>query len=781
MNKIFTALPSWAGQLLWPAGLGLFLAAASLLDPGGQIGALELKTQDARARAYAGPTPQTGGIVLVDISEQSLKRLEPVFGRWPWPRSAHGEVVEYLARDGAKAVAFDIIFSERNRTAQLDEAALRDLTVFAGNADIPEVRDALLARLAALTPAAGDNFLAQKTAEAGNVVSPVVFYVDDAEARLSPGMAASGPDLTAALAALAGSGVPAKATEPAFPRFHTAITPYPELAKASRSLGHINFLPDADGLCRRYRPLVRFDGSDALYPSLALAVAATALGVDVSSIVVTPDHIQIGERALPFAADGTAFIKFQGGPGAVASGKDETTPTYAYESYEAVLSSAHQATQGVETVLPKGRFKDKIVIIGTTAVGLKDVRATPFSPVSPSFEIHANIIDAILTGNTPRALPPAWALILTPALCLAAALLVSAGKAAIGVPASLALAAGAPIAAWALYGQGIVAPMAGPGLAALASAIAGGAHKYYRESREKTRIKSAFGQYLAPAVMEEILKHPENLRLGGAKRILTVLFSDIKNFTALAENLPAEEVASMLNTYFTRMAACVTQTGGIVDKFIGDALMAEWNAPGLAPDHAARACRAALLMREELRALNLDWRALGKPELAMRIGINTGEMIVGNMGAENIFDYSVIGDEVNTASRLEALSKLFGTTILTAEATAEGARLHAPDDFVFRRLALVRIKGRVRELRVFELAGSPTELSAQTLDGLQAYEQGLALYESGRHDEAVPAFEDASRLIPGDEPAALLTRLCRERQAGSEAEKFSGIIEQKEK
>ena len=777
MSTPLKALPGRAGQVLWPAGLGLLLAVLCLLDPGGQLGVLELKTQDARARTYARPTAHTGGIVLLDISEQSLRRLEPVFGRWPWPRSAHGEVVAYLARDGAKAVAFDIIFSERTRTVQLDEAALRDLTVFAGNADIPEVRDELLARLTALTPTAGDDFLARKTAEAGNVVSPVVFYVDDDEARLSPGMAASGPDLAAALKALAGSRIAAPPRGAPFPRFHTAITPFPELAEASKFLGHINFLPDADGLCRRYRPLVRFDGSDGLYPSLALAVAATALGVAPSGIAVSPDHIQVGDRSLPLAADGTAFIKFQGGPG--APGKNETAPTYAHEAYEAVLSSAHQAAQGLDTALPQGRFQDKIVIIGTTAVGLKDVRATPFSPVSPSFEIQANIIDAMLSGDTPRELPRAWALILTPTLCLAAALLVSAGRAAVGVPASLALAAGAPLTAWALYGQGIVAPLAGPGLAILASAVAGGAHKYYRQSREKARLKSAFGQYLAPAVLEDILKHPENLRLGGTKRVLTVLFSDIKGFTTLAENLPAEEVAAMLNAYFTRMAACVTQTGGIVDKFIGDALMAEWNAPGPAPDHAARACRAALLMRAQLRALNRDWRTRGKPELAMRIGINTGEMIVGNMGAENIFDYSVIGDEVNTASRIEALGKLFGAAILTTEATANEALLHAPDDFVLRRLGLVRIKGRARELRVFELAGSPGELTAQTLDGLRAYEHGLALYEAGRPGEAASAFEDAARLLPGDGPAALLTRLCRERPAGDEI--FTGIIEQKEK
>jgi len=781
VNKTFKAMFGPAGHLVWPAGLGLCIAFLCLLDPGGQIGVLELKTQDARARAHARPTTHTGEIVLLDISEQSLGRLEPVFGRWPWPRSAHAEVVEYLARDGAKAVAFDILFPERGRTAQIDESGLRDLSVFAVNADIPEVRGELLARLAALKPSAGDDYLAQKTAEAGCVVSPVVFYVDDAEAELSPGMAATGPKLAAVQAALAGSRVPAPASGPDFPRFHTAITPFPELARASRSLGHINFLPDADGLCRRFRPLVGFAGSFGLYPSLSLAVAATALGVAPAGIAVAEDHIQIGGRSLPLAPDGTAFITYQGGPGAARPGNGEATPTYAYEAYEAVLSSAHQAAQGLETLLPPGRFKDKIVIVGTTAVGLKDVRATPLSPLSPSFEIHANIIDAILTGNIPRRLSPVWTLALTPLLCLAAALLVAAGRAAVGVPVSLALAAGAPAAAWTLYGHGVVAPMAAPGLAVLIAAVAGAAHKYARESREKARIKSAFGQYLAPAVMEEILKHPEKLRLGGAKRVLTVLFSDIKGFTTLAENLLAEDVAALLNAYFTRMAACVTQTGGIVDKFIGDALMAEWNAPGEAVDHAARACGAALLMRAQLSALNREARGRGAPEIAMRIGINTGEMIVGNMGAENIFDYSVIGDEVNTASRIEALGKLFGTVILAAGATAEAAALHAPDAFVFRRLGRVRIKGRAREISVFELVGAPGELSEHTLKGLAAYARGLGLYEDGRLGEANQAFEETLRRIPGDGPATLLAGLCRERLAGPGTQAFSGIIEQKEK
>ncbi len=241
---------------------------------------------------------------------------------------------------------------------------------------------------------------------------------------------------------------------------------------------------------------------------------------------------------------------------------------------------------------------------------------------------------------------------------------------------------------------------------------------------------------------------------------MTVLFSDIEGFSSLSERMAAEAVSALLNTYLDRMMGCIKATGGTLDKFIGDAVMAEWNAPVAQGDHAARACEAALRMMAEVKRLGETWQAEGKPLLNVRIGINTGEMVVGNLGSREIFDYTVVGDEVNVAARLEPLNKEFDTRIAVSGSTRDEAVGHRPDAFVFRRLARVALKGRAAPLDVHELVGWRESVEAERLEAIGIYEQGLDLFLAGHFAPARKAFERAIERFPADSPSRTYVELC---------------------
>jgi adenylate cyclase len=313
---------------------------------------------------------------------------------------------------------------------------------------------------------------------------------------------------------------------------------------------------------------------------------------------------------------------------------------------------------------------------------------------------------------------------------------------------------------WTLFGYGWVLPLVTVSVAMVGAYLAVVVLKYVAEEREKKRIRSAFGHYLAPQVLEEVLKSPERLRLGGERRRITVLFSDIEGFSSLSERMAAEDVSAILNEHLDRMMDCIKATGGTLDKFIGDAVMAEWNAPVAQADHAARACETALLMMDAMRTLGGKWRAEGKPPLNIRIGVNMGEMVVGNLGSREIFDYTAVGDEVNVAARLEPLNKEFDTRIAVSESTRAEAEAHRPGRFVFRRLARVMLKGKAAPLEVYELVGFAGAVAAERMEAMETYGRGLDLFFEGRFSEAGALFERAAAGNPEDGPSRTYAELC---------------------
>ena len=668
----------------------------TLLDPLGQIRLFELKTLDARHRWHAPGPDASSQVVVLDISEASLNRMEPLYGQWPWPRQAHGRAVEHLARQGARAVAFDVIFSETSRRASLDAAGLEELTLYAENADVPEFRDILLERLQSIRPERSDARFVSRTAEADNVFFNCVFFVNDEEALLQPSLVAETAAAEAASLSL-GTPIPGDG-EHAFPTFHNAILPFEALARSARGVGPVGLTPDRDGVSRRFFPLSAFQRPDLRYPSLPLLLAAHGLGLQRGDIRIEETGVRLGERLLPLNPDGSANIVFRG-PGP-SDGSDAGFPVYAYD---AVIASSLLEESGEEPLLPEGLLRDKIVLVGASAVGLKDVRPTPFSPVATGVEIMANIVDALVEDRTLTRLPESLGAVLLVLTAVCAGVLGSWRHALYGFLGAMTLLGASTAIGWHAFAHGVVVPLLPMGVVAVGSYLGSVILRYSAETREKLRIKAAFGHYLPPAVMEEALRDPGKLALGGERREITVLFSDIQGFTSLAESRSPEEVSGLLNEYFTAMAGCVLDTGGIVDKFIGDAVVAEWNAPHDLQGHAALACEAALRMQERSRSLNRNWSERGLPELVTRIGVNTGDMIIGNMGADDIFDYSVVGAEVNVGARLEGLNKELCTSVLVTDAARQAALAHDPSALLFRSLGRVTVRGGSESVGVNEL------------------------------------------------------------------------------
>ncbi len=748
-----------------PLALALLAAAIVSLDPGGQLESFERRTLDARSRLAARPTPFTERIVILDITEESIERLRPLYGRWPWPRALHGEVAEYLAQDGAAAVGFDLLFAEPVLRQEVDAAQWQELAALARGADIKEVRAELGRRLEALQPGLGDRQFAASVAKAGNVFQAAVFAQGEAAVHDEAALRPSVP-----VAARPGDAL----------RTHAAL-PFAELAQASRGIGHINALPDADGVYRRFLPLIWWQGPQAAWPSLGLAVAAHVKGLPLDALRRGGDGLLFGEAVLPLRPDGSALIHYQGGSlERQADGSQAFRSFYPHIPYELVLASKDLLAAGQAPPLPAGTFRDRIVLVSAQAAGLSDLRATPFSPVTPGIEIHANVIDSLLAGRFLHQPGAAAAFLLVFAACLAVALLAQRLRLGVGLPLALATAAGLAGGAWTAFGQGWILPMVQP-LVAVALAYGGMLlARAVSAEREKRWLRTAFGHYLAPSVLDEVLRAPDKLRLGGERRRMTVLFSDVAGFTTFSEKLPPEEVSALLNGYLDRMTACVAQTGGTLDKFVGDAVMAEWNAPLAQPDHAARACETALAMLEEVSRQDTAWQAAGGA-LDIRIGINTGEMVVGNMGSHQVFDYTVIGNEVNTASRLEPLNKAFGTRIIIAGATQREAEEHRPGRFVFRPLARVSPKGRAEAIDIFELVGWQDRLNESMRVNLAAFDEAMAHYLARRFDAALRLFRDVLARSPDDGPAAVFAALCEEYLDRPPPEDWNGVFVQTEK
>jgi adenylate cyclase len=452
---------------------------------------------------------------------------------------------------------------------------------------------------------------------------------------------------------------------------------------------------------------------------------------------------------------GRAILRFRG-----ASGTHK-----AYGAAGIIQSEMRLAEGATNPVVDPADLRDKYVFVGASAPGLMDLRPTPISRVYPGVEIHATALDNLLAGDFIRSFPIAASIVAAAVFSLLLALSAVFGRKAWHLGVALAAAFLLPLAAgFALYEAGWWFPVVPQTLAAALACAGGALYNYSTEGRQKAFIKQAFRQYLGPAVIDQILEDPSRLRLGGERRDLTIFFSDIEKFSSFSEKLDPTELTALLNEYLTEMGQVILGEGGYVDKYIGDAIVAFWNAPVGQEDHARRAVRTGLDCQRRLAARRAEWQERFGATVKMRVGLNTGAVVVGNMGSDARFNYTILGDAANLASRLEGANKAFGSYFMAADSTREAVG----DGFVWRRLGRLLVVGRHTPVAVYEPLGTTDVPAPPWLD---AYHAALDAFEAGRFAEAEAAF----RGIPDDAVSARHADRCA-RLVAEPPEAWDGVI-----
>ncbi len=662
--------------------------AALLVHHFGWTTIVELKTLDHRFQRYADPAKAGQDIVLVAVDEVSLE----AFGRWPWPRDRFGYLVRYLKEAGAKAVVFDILFLEP------DEAG-------------PEF----------------DEVFVQEVRAAGNVVLP--YLLDAPSSGSSPG---SFPN------ALVPLEVQSEAASGRLPRHEGGKLPYFELARAAKGLGYIDLSPDPDGTMRRIFPLARAE--KGAFSQIAVTTARLVLGGGPAAL--GRRSLQLGTATIPLTAEGQLLLDWHG------SLQDRTYPAY---SAGAVLQSFVQQQRGVRPLLEPGLFKDKIVFVGATAAGTYDLKVTPLSPFTAGVLIHMTALDNMLRNRYMRP-ASSWAFVLgTLLLCLSTASAFILSRRPL---LKVGLAIGVVLAYYGLVvhaftSHGLWMELALPTGAALLTFTTAATLEYFTEGRKRRQLRAVFDRFMAPEVVQEILRDPERIELGGETRVLSVLFTDVAGFTTLSEKLPPQRLVELINRYLSAMAGVILRHRGNVNKYLGDGIMAIFGAPAGDPAHATLACYAALDCQAALAELREEGRRQGYPDLVTRIGINSGPLVVGYMGSQARMEYTAMGDSVNLASRLEGANKYYGTLILLGPQTYDQAK----EGVEAREIDLLRVKGKEEPVAVYELLGRRGGLEVRQRQLIERYQEGLIAYKRRDFQAAKRAFEAALRVDPQDGPS----------------------------
>jgi adenylate cyclase len=661
---------------LGAAAIVLFIAATGALDKA------EMILYDWRMRSVAPHPPDVSpDIVLVEINDTTIRDLDPVFGRWPWPRAAFALLIDFLNRAPAKVIAVDLGFYEKDRVLQHQIGT-----------EIWTGADSDNALVASVKAAPGTILLADAVYEGlaeGEQVNKA------AEWRAPP-----------------------YRLDPRIFERRAIVTPFAELNDAAATLGHSFAALDAGGSLRRIVPFVRT--GDRYMPSLGVAAALRGAEIEPEEVELQGNRLRIRDRLVPLvpisvkdAHTGTTveqltmLVNYR----APALMSDGTRP---FKSFEArhLLQSEIQLLSSEKPSLDPALFKGKIVFVGLTASGLVDVFQTPFDSRGqgkmPGIQMHASVADSILSN---RFIDPRTQTSRRVIDALAGAVAVGLLAAFLPFTRAALLAVAAMIALtwydWYAFRQGSWLNMTQPLSAMALSLFAGTAYQYFVEGREKRVVKRLFGRYVSKDVYQQLLENPERAALGGTRRDMTVLFSDIRGFTSVTEKGDPQALVSQLNDYFSRMVEIVFRHHGTVDKFVGDMVMALYGAPLDDQDHAEHAVAAAVEMVRELGELNRKWAAENRAQLDIGIGVNSGDMIAGNIGSSSIMSYTVIGDNVNLGSRLESLNKDYKTRIIISDATR--SRLKGSYEIV--PLGDVVVKGKTRPVAIFEIK-VPSPLSA---------------------------------------------------------------------
>lgn len=672
---------------------------------------LELKTIDARFKSRP-PVAPGKDVVIATIDEKSIDQI----GRWPWPRTTIAKLVNTLTSYDAKVIAFDIVFSEPTERSELN--ALLTLQMSNGDKDIPpRFADYINKVKTEIDP---DIQLGRSIKDSQRVVLGYFFRFDK-DAAPKEG---EEPIHRYETIEVLKKGEAAILNAPAI-ESNIAI-----IADGAKGIGYYNIIPDSDGSVRWNQLVIRY--KDKYYAPLSIEALKVYLGAPPLSLALTDygvASIGLGEISIPVDESGRLLINYYGG--------QKTFPHYSIADI-------------INGRIEKEKLKGKIVLVGATAIGVYDMRVTPLEGVYPGVEIHATVIDNIL--NKRFLIRPQWFDMLDILVILATGIFLG-----VIIPRLQALT-GAFIVFSSLVGciylaiylfnhHNLLINMTYPVLTIAITYLCLILYKYTLEAKEKKKIKNTFRYYVAASVMNELMEHPEKLKLGGEEKELTVLFSDIRRFTTIAEGLTPPMLINILNEYLSIMSDVVFKYEGYLDKYIGDAIMTVYGAPLTQDDHPKRACLTALEMMERLNIMRHEWKGRGLPFLNIGIGINTGNMVVGNVGSEQKREYTVIGDNVNLASRLEGMNKLYGTNIIISEKVHK----EVSNELLCRELDIVQVRGKVEPVVIYELMGRKGVPPLEEI--AEIFCQGIKHYRERRWREAIKTFTTVMNLKPDDGPS----------------------------
>jgi adenylate cyclase len=745
---------------------------------------IEARSLDARFN-LRGVRPHDPNIVIVGLDEKTLQRV----GAYPIPRNGYAKLIDRLNADGAKLIVFDFNFpvSEKNSAVEALKKLEAEVKGQAGPEVSRKIRD---------IEATSDNdkIFADSIKRAGNVVLGHMFLDKGRAASVTVEGAEEYFNILSAhifpqMQTLPGRNVdPIKAWEQAtgsaqdafeFDQLNAAgiYSNLPLLADGAKSFGFFNEIPDPDGTYRRTPLLIRYkyvdkagNDWDNFYPSLALEAVHYYADIDDKDIAAWVaddgiDHVQLGTKMLRPDPDGTLVVNYVG-------------PYLSFKQYSMV-----DVINGDFTPCT---FKNKLVLFGPTALAIGDMRTTPFHTEDyMGVEIHANVIDNILHANEPgrgfisrsnREIAIDLAFILFFGVGLGfwfsrTKPLMATGSAI----AALFLFAGAVYFAFAHYGMWLSFVVPAGTLVANYAGIT--SFRMIFEEREKRKVRRTFERYVSPGVISLIEKDPKKyFKTGGESKELTVMFSDIRSFTTLSEGLTPDELVGLLNEYLGEMTDILFRRWGTLDKYIGDAIMGFWGSPFPQDDHAIRACACALDMRARLKELNLKWESEGRKTLSIGIGLNTGEVNVGNMGSSKRFAWTVMGDNVNLASRLEGITKDYHVQCVVSESTYQAAK----DHYVFRELDRIRVKGKNLPVTIYELLDWVRNESLYT-ERIVRFSEALTAYRRQEWKDAIELFKKIRAKFPDDGPAETFIWRSRDFMEAPPEREWDGVYEMKTK
>ena len=703
---------------------------------------LEGRATDLQFR-IRGPKQPHPDILVAVVDEKSVQK----YGIWPWPRTLIAKAITRLHHAEVKSVGLDMIFTDQVRNETL--IAHREVAKRLEELSVREPRFVkFLIQWNRQAPSSPDQALTDALRNAPEVVQGVVAYTSQDASSFSRLAAEEERTLLPQILTQLSGRMPFTF----FPevdlqkvlswKMYSAQTPLEQFAGINARLGHLNTSPDADGTIRRMPLFAQLERPKGLLPSLALQIAATYFDAEIEA-VYDPELHKISGARLRRNRGGEVWVPM------------ETSEPYILINH--LGPQAAFPTISLSDVIDGNfspeQFRGKAVLIGVTLVGNFDQRVTPFAKIEPGVFIQASLLSNILSADylqrpiTFRLLE--WFFMLMSAIILA--YVVPRSHFAFKLLAMCLIGIFYLVLDQVLFIHGYklatVMPMMNLFVCSFVLLFA----SYLTVDREKLHLRSAFQHYLNQSVMDQMLRDPERLKLGGEKKEMTVLFSDIRGFTSLSEKMTPEALVKFINGYLTPMTQIVFEQGGTLDKYIGDALMAFWGAPIDQPDHAVRACHAALRFNEKLSELKAVWKSEHLPEVDIGVGINSGSMIVGNMGSHLRFDYTVMGDAVNLASRLEGLNKEYGTRLLISESTYRLAQT----TMLARRLGAVRVKGKKEPVGLYELRGIRSDSKADSveLQTIELFERAVSAYASRQFVEAEAGFSQVLQVWPADPPA----------------------------